>query len=146
MRLCLRIWRGSSPTLHQSGAVSQILPRNLAEISLSDCKDGCSRTMFRLELSPFVECSELTEMFASVCGCLPAVASGFERLLVYCAQSAAAFVQFARTGSICDASSSHRLRKARQGLAAIRFKSLNSHNRGSQPQSKVSLTCWLMRV
>mgnify|MGYP007030439610 FL=1 len=109
----LRIWRGSSPTLHQSGAVSQILPRNLAEISLSDCKDGCSRTMFRLELSPFVECSELTEMLASVCGCLPALASGFERLLVYCAQSAAAFVQFARTGSICDASSSHRLRKAR---------------------------------
>ena len=69
--------------------------------------------MFRLELSPFVECSELTEMLASVCGCLPAVASGFERLLVYCAQSAAAFVQFARSASICDASSSHRLRKAR---------------------------------
>ena len=79
--------------------------------------------MFRLELSPFVECSELTEMLASVCGCLPAVASGFERLLVYRAQSAAAFVQFARTGSICDASSSHR--HARHGLARIHLESLN---------------------
>ena len=69
--------------------------------------------MFRLELSPFVECPELTEMLGSVCGCLPAVASGFERLLVYCAQSAAAFVQFARSASICDASNSHQPRKAR---------------------------------
>ena len=46
-----------------------------AEISLSDCKDGCSRTMFCLGLSPSVGCSELTEVVGSVCGCLPAVVS-----------------------------------------------------------------------
>ena len=104
---------GPSSTLHQSAAVSQILRRNLAEIALSDCRDGCSRTMFRLELNPSVGCSELTEMLGSVCGCLPAVASGFERLLVCRSQSAVAFVQFARSASICDASNSHQPRKAR---------------------------------
>ena len=69
--------------------------------------------MFRLEFSPSVDCSELTKMLGSVCGCLPAVAPGLERLLVYRSQSAVAFVQFARSASICDASNSHQPRKAR---------------------------------
>lgn len=69
--------------------------------------------MFRLEFSPSVDCSELMKMLGSVCGCLPAVAPSLERLLVYRSQSAAAFLQFARSASICDASNSHQPRKAR---------------------------------
>ena len=63
--------------------------------------------MFGFELSPSVGCSELREMLGSVCGCLPALAPGFERLLVYRSQSAVAFVRLA---SICDESNSHQPR------------------------------------